>query len=78
MGYTETVSTDESRQTYKLVPPDGGWGYFIMASLIVYTVSIYSVACQVSKSKINNGIPLNLILCYSYLRNFHLVSSYHN
>lgn len=26
---------------FKLVPPDGGWGYFVVAAFIVFSVSIF-------------------------------------
>lgn len=25
----------------KLVPPDGGWGYFVVVAFIIFTVSIW-------------------------------------
>lgn len=29
----------EPKKNYKLLPPDGGWGYVVLLSLITYNVS---------------------------------------
>lgn len=51
---------------YKLAPPDGGWGYFVVLAFIVYSVSIVLVTFL--SKKIFHYIKLEIEICFYHIK----------